>query len=161
MPAGEGVGLVQITQQVVSALFFLLFGGLFYWLSGDLTIGTAADMGVGYTPRLLSFGCLSVGAILMAAAILGRSGALSERVTFAARPLLLVTAMTAGFALVLPYLGLPVAVFALVLAAALSGERFRVLSLLSVAAGLAVLTTAVFSWALNLQLPIWPAGLGQ
>ena len=47
-------------QQYLSGLFFIAFGALAVWAGRDLTIGTAADMGIGYTPRALAIGCVAV-----------------------------------------------------------------------------------------------------
>lgn len=152
---------MRITQQAASALFFLIFGAAYLWAGADLATGTAADMGIGYAPRMLGIGCIGVGAVLMAGAVAGRTGALGEPVSFALKPLVLVTAMTAGFAFLLPWLGLPLTVTATVLAAAISGEDFRPARLVLIAAGLAAGTTLLFAYLLNLQLPIWPVLPGK
>lgn len=143
-----------MTQQIASGLFFLLFGAAYFWLATDLAMGTAADMGVGYTPRMLAVGSMGIGAILLSVGALGRGN--REPVSLAVKPLLLTTAMVAGFALLLPWLGLPLTVIACVLPAALSGEKFNFGLLLLIAIGLAVFTTLLFAWALKLQIPIWP-----
>lgn len=148
---------MRITQPVASGLFFLIFGAAFFWLAQDLPMGTAADMGVGYTPRMLAVGCTIVGAVLLAAAKLAREPA--EPVTASLAPLVLVTVMVAGFAALLPWIGLPAAVIASVLPAAFAGEAFRWPLLLAMAAGLAALTTALFAWGLKLQIPVLPAFL--
>ena len=156
---------MRITQQAASGLFFLAFGALFLWLSTSLPMGTAADMGVGYTPRLLAIGCQIVGGVLLVARLISdRQGGLgSEPVSFAGAPLLLTTVMVAGFAVALPWLGLPLTVVACVVPAAIAGETFRWPVLLAIAGGLAVRTTLLFAWALRLQIPVWPAipGLSQ
>ena len=148
---------MQINQQLASGLFFLAFDGVAFWLATELPMGTAADMGSGYTPRLLAMGCLGVGVIRAAGAFIGNVA--SEPVTLAWRPLALVTVMVAGFAVLLPLLGLPLAVIVAMLPAAVSGEVFRWPVLLAIACGLAAMTTALFAWGLKLQIPIWPAFL--
>lgn len=145
---------MRITQQSASGLFFLGFGALAWWLASSLPMGTAADMGVGYTPRMLAIGCLGVGAILLAGAIL--AGGEGEGVSIAFGPLVLVSVMVVGFAALLPVLGLPLAVIASVLPAAISGETFRWTHLLAIAGGLAALTTGLFAFGLKLQIPVLP-----
>jgi hypothetical protein len=144
-----------MTQQFASGLFFLLFGALYLWLGADLEMGSAADMGVGYTPRLLGFGTMVVGASLLAIGFSGKGN--REPVTFAPGPLALTIAMVGGFAALLPWLGLPLTIVACVLPAAISGETFRFGRLVLFAVGLAVLTTLLFAWALKLQIPILPS----
>ena len=72
------------------------------------------------------------------------------------RSLALVTAMVVAFALLLPRLGLPITVALTIAATAVSGERFRWLPLALIALGMAVLTTLLFSTALDLQIQVWP-----
>jgi hypothetical protein len=143
-------------QQFMSGLFFVAFGALAVWAGSDLTIGTAADMGIGYTPRALAIGCIGVGCVLLLQAFLAVQAEGGARLTIAWTPLLLVTLMVVAFAVLLPRLGLPVTVGLMTLAAALSGENIRWATLASVAAGMATLSTLLFSTALKLQIPVWP-----
>lgn len=145
-----------LSQQHWSGLFFVAFGSFAIWAGSGLAIGTAGDMGIGYTPRALAFGCVAVGCILLAQAYFAPVAAGEGRVTIAWWPLVLVTAMVVGFAALLPLLGLPLTVVALTMAAALSGEEFRLPLLVVIAAGMALLSTLLFSTALNLQIPVWP-----
>ncbi len=145
---------MRLSQQMASGLFFLGFGAVAFVLASQLNIGTAEDMGVGYTPRMLAVGCLIVGGVLAGGALFKRGE--GEPVSLAAGPLVLVTVMVAGFALLLPWLGLPLTVIASVLPAAVSGETFRWSYLFGIAAALAALTTVLFAWGLKLQIPVWP-----
>jgi small-conductance mechanosensitive channel len=143
-------------QQYLSGLFFIAFGALAVWAGSDLTIGTAADMGIGYTPRALAIGCIACGCLLLAQALFSSPADDQVRVSIAWRPLVLVTLMVIGFAFLLPRLGLPLTVALLTAAAAFSGEKFHWPALGAIAAGMAVLSTLLFSTALNLQIPVWP-----
>lgn len=143
-------------QQYLSGLFFIVFGALAVWAGNDLTIGTAADMGIGYTPRALAIGCIGVGCLLMGQAYRAAPAGDGNRVEIAWRPLLLVTIMVIGFGLLLPRLGLPLTVAVMTAAAALSGENFNWTMLALIAVGMAVLSLLLFSTALNLQIPVWP-----
>ncbi len=143
-------------QQYLSGLFFIAFGALAVWAGRDLAIGTAADMGIGYTPRALAIGCVAVGCVLLAQAFFAPSADEGARLSIAWRPLLLVTIMVIGFAFLLPRLGLPLTVAIMTGAAAFSGENFHWPALGAIAAGMAVLSTLLFSTALNLQIQVWP-----
>lgn len=149
---------MQLSQTRASALFFIGFGALGLVLSADLTMGTVADMGPGWVPRALAIICMLIGAALLAESLLARDQ--GQPVSIAIRPLLLVTAMVVGFAMLLPFLGLPLTVVLAMVPAGLSGEQFRWPSLLVIAAVVAALTTALFAWALNLQIPVLPAFWG-
>lgn len=145
---------LQIRRQLASGLFFVLFGALTLWLGADMAVGTAADMGVGYVPRMLALGCVGVGLWQLGVGLMHGRG---EVAILNLRPIAFVIASIAGFAFVLPYAGLPLTVLLLVLAAAFSGEihdRSRMLlTALILAAGSALL----FGILLQLQIPLLPA----
>lgn len=145
---------MRVSQQTASGLFFILFGAGFLWLGSDLTMGTAADMGPGYVPRWLALGCMGVGIVQLAIGAVGRG--LVEAVTFDLKATLIATAMVGGFALALPWLGLPAAVIVSMLPAILSGEKLKIGVLLAIAAGLAAFATILFVWGLKLLIPVWP-----
>ena len=145
-----------LRQRHWSGLFFIAFGAFAVWAGSDLAIGTAADMGIGYTPRALAIGCIGVGCSLLTQAFFAPTDADDPSVTIAWRPLLLVVAMVVGFGILLPRLGLPLTVALMTVPAALSGEDFHWPTLAAIAAGMALLSTLLFSTALNLQIPVWP-----
>lgn len=145
-----------VQQQYLSGLFFIAFGAFAVWAGRDLAIGTAAEMGIGYTPRALAIGCIVIGCILLLQAFAATAAEESPRVSVAWRPLVLVTLMVIGFGILLPYLGLPITVALITLMAGLSGETFRWPMLVAMAVGLAVMSLLLFSTALNLQIPVWP-----
>lgn len=147
---------MRIGQQTATSLFFLAFGAAAFWVSTGMPIGTAAEMGVGYVPWLLSLGCIATGVLQLATAILSRTP--GDAVNVAVRPALFVTVMIVGFALLLPVLGLPLTVALLVVAAGLSGEGFDWRILAATAVLLAAGATLLFAVALRLQVPIWPLG---
>ena len=145
-----------VQQQFLSGFFFVAFGAFATWAGSDLTVGTAADMGIGYTPRALAIGCIAVGCILLVQAYLVAPAGDSAQVAIAWRPLALVTLMVISFGVLLPYLGLPITVALMIAMAALSGERFHWPTLGAIAVGMAVLSLLLFSTALKLQIPVWP-----
>jgi hypothetical protein len=180
---------VRISQSLLSGLFFVAFGTATLTAGSPLEMGTAGDMGTGYTPRLLAYGLLVIGVLLLIkAALLSIATTRRSRTTMRPRPassegqdscsitrvvttatrryrfrapalrsLVIVTAMTVAFALLLPRLGLPLTVVALILASAIAGEKIRWPLLLALALGFAGLTTILFAYALRLQFPVWPA----
>jgi len=145
-----------VQQQYLSGLFFIAFGAFAVWAGNDLAIGTAADMGIGYTPRALAIGCIAVGCLLLVQAFLASPAGEDARLAIAWRPLLLVSLMVIGFGILLPRLGLPLTVALMTAGAALSGEKFHWPTLAAIAAGMAVMSMLLFSSALKLQIPVWP-----
>lgn len=133
-----------MNQEVARGLFFLGFGALGVWLGGAMEIGTAAEMGVGYVPRALSIGCAGLGALILTMSAI-RSDPLAASVTLAVRPLVVVSALVAGFALALPWLGLPVTIVVIVLLGAMSGEVVDIRTLAKTALVLASVPRCCFT----------------
>jgi hypothetical protein len=147
---------LRIGQQTAASLFFLAFGVAAFWVSLSMPIGTAADMGVGYVPWLLSLGSIAVGVIQLTTAMFSKDR--GDAVVIEVQPMLFVTAMIVGFAALLPILGLPLTTGLLVLAAAASGEAFDWRILVLTAIGLAAGSALLFAVVLRLQVPVWPQG---
>lgn len=145
---------LRLNQALASSLFFIGFGAIVLWLSSDMQIGTAAEMGVGYVPWHLGLGSILVGAISLVLMRLGQAPA--ESVAVEIRPLVYVPVLIACFAFLLPVLGLPVTVGLLVLATLASGEDFDWRWLLLTAIALAAGTAVLFVVLLQLQIPLWP-----
>ena len=144
-----------IGQQAAKGLFFLVFGSLGWLLGRDMPIGVAGDMGVGYVPRALSYGCIAIGAVILGSALTTHRSRLPINLDW--KPALIVTVLVLAFAVLLPWLGLPLTIIAIVLAAAVSGEKFSWPVLTLTALGLAVASTLLFHTLLRLQVPVWPA----
>ena len=145
----------MVSRRNGAAVFFMLFGGLALWLGRELPVGTAGEMGVGYTPRMLAFGCVGIGLLLLTQSLL--SGGAREAISFALRPAIFVTVLVLGFAALLPWAGLPLTIVALTLAAGASGESFRWPVLIGTAVALAAISTGLFAYLLKLQVPVWPS----
>lgn len=149
----EPIVRLRIRQQLASGLFFVCFGALALWLGSDMSIGTAAEMGVGYVPRLLAFGCIGVGAWQLGAGVLRSWG---EVATINVWPIVFVVGTIIAFAALLPYAGLPLTVFLLVLSAMLSGETYDRNRMLITAVLLAAGAALLFGIVLRLQIPLLP-----
>lgn len=145
----------MVSQRSGAAVFFVLFGGVALWLGRELPVGTAGEMGVGYTPRMLALGCVGIGLLLLVQSVL--SAGPREAIRFSPRPTIFVTVLVLGFAALLPWAGLPLTIAALTLAAGASGESFRWPVLIATAVILAAVSTGLFAYLLKLQVPVWPS----
>ena len=135
------------------ALFLIALGGVAYALAAELPVGSATSMGPGYVPRGLAL------LIVLCGLVQGARAVVAERTPLPAvaiRPLLMVAAAVALFAILLRFAGLAVTSFVVVLAAgfAASDARWREGALLAL--GLAIFSVALFVLALGLPIPIWP-----
>ncbi|CAH1687606.1 Tripartite tricarboxylate transporter TctB family protein [Hyphomicrobiales bacterium] len=141
---------MPITKDGIGGVLFIAIGLTALMLARHYPAGSALSMGPGFVPVIVSSLLLGLGVLLFCRSILHRDGE-QERVTIAWRPLLLVTAAIAGFALLIQF-GLIVAVTYLVIAAWVAdpNRSIRALpALIVVGIGMTVLIFKV-----GLQLPI-------
>ena len=143
-----------------AGLIFIAFGVVFAWGATTYRMGVRSRMGPGYFPFVL--GCLLA---LLGLALVVRSlafagdGSKVERLHF--KPLTLILASIAAFALLLNAAGLVLALLALILISSLAGEEFSLKESMVNAAILIVASLLLFVRGLQLQFPIWPAFLGR
>jgi len=136
---------------VLSGLMFAGMGTLALILGRDLNMGTAARMGPGYVPWLLSWTLIVLGAAMAGRGLL-RGGA---RVDFGHwRPVILVTVAALSFGLLLEAAGLLPALVVLVVLAALGGAESRRWETVGLTVFLAVLSIGIFKIGLGMSFPI-------
>lgn len=134
------------------AVFLVALGALGFALSSQLTIGSAASMGPGYVPRGLS------AMIMLYGLALGVRAVFSGRQSFpeiAFRPLLLISASVALFAIVLPLVGLAVTSAAVVICAGFAAYDVRLRENAVLALALSAFAVLLFVKALGLPIAIW------
>jgi hypothetical protein len=161
---------------------FLAFGAAALGLARDLPMGTAGRMGPGYFPTVLGGLLALVGAAVMARAVLrglrAGSPALAQdpappapagapppapagrEPPFAWRPLVLVTAATAAFGILLRGAGLVPATLVLVIGSAWASPKFSLRTAVPLAVGSAIFCALVFVKALGVPLPIFGSWFG-
>jgi len=138
----------------------LAFGGLLIavgaiaWiLVADLPVGSATSMGPGYVPRGLALIIAIFGVVQCVRALA------APHVQFPAtalRPVLLIGASVAAFALLLRVAGLAITSIVVVIVAGYAASDVRFRENLLLAFGLAVFAVALFVYGLGLPIPIWP-----
>lgn len=121
--------------------------------------GSASNMGGGYVPRALSLFLLGMGLFYSIRGFLLRPRVAIPAVRW--KPLGLVVASIASFALTLETLGLFAATLVMTLFASLANRERRWVEMLVFAVGMAAFTVAVFIVGLKLALPVWPAFAGN
>jgi hypothetical protein len=135
------------------AAFLVALGAFAFVLASDLTVGTAAAMGPGYVPRGLAL------IIMVYGAVLGLRAAFSGPQAFPAvawRPLLLVSAAVAVFAVLLPVVGLALTSFAVVICSGLAAYDVRLRENALLALALAIFAVLLFVTVLGLPIQVWP-----
>ncbi len=141
------------TPDLAFAVFLIALGALALALASPLAVGTAAAMGPGYVPRGLAI------LIMVYGAVLGVRALFSGRTAMPAiewRPLLLIFGAVALFALLLPFAGLALTSFALVICAGFAAYDVRFRENAIAAVILAAFAVVLFVMALGLPIQVWP-----
>jgi hypothetical protein len=140
---------------VLSGLLFIVIAALGLWISRNYPVGTALRMGTGYVPRLLCWGLLGLGVIILVQGLRQPAPAL-RTTTIAWRAVLSVTIAIVAFALSLERLGLVLAIVLLTGIGALATRTLKPLETAFAAVALIVLSWGIFIAGLGLAIPVWP-----
>jgi hypothetical protein len=134
-------------------VLLIVVGAIAWMLIVDLPIGTATSMGPGFVPRGLAVMIATFGVVQCARALF------ATPVPFPAtalRPVLLVGASVASFALLLRVAGLAATAVVVVIIAGYAASDVRLRENLVLAVGMAVFAVALFVFGLGLPIPVWP-----
>jgi hypothetical protein len=145
---------IRAEKDFWSGVMFLGFALVAIVASRHYSMGNGGKMGPGYFPMMLGIALAGLGALL-----LGRSLVLEgTRVTrLQGRPILMIVLGVILFGLMIPYLGLVVALATVTAVSAFATSQSRPLEVAALAAVLAAFSVGVFVYALRLPLTIWPA----
>jgi hypothetical protein len=135
------------------AAFLVALGALAFVLADDLQVGRAGSMGPGYVPRGLALLLMLIGAGMGARALLAAHRPLPG---VAWRPLLLIGASVALFAVLLPVAGLALTSVAVVICAGFAATDVRLGENAVLGVGLAAFAVALFVAGLGLPIRVWP-----
>ena len=143
--------LIRSPKDFCAALIYLVIGVGTIVIGRDYQMGTAFKMGPAYFPTLLA-GLLSfIGLISLIRSFLQKGEPIPA---FAWKPLLLITAATVVFGLLVRGAGLIIALPLFVLMTSFASVKFRWGPSLLLAAGATVFCTLVFVTGLGVPLPI-------
>lgn len=143
----------QNPNQALTGTFLILVALLAFYLAWPLSSKTEVGLGPGFVPKAFAVVQLVLGAIMVVAACLV-PGEASE--PWQLRPLVLVLASVAFFAISIERMGLVISVTGLVLisCAANRGTTWR--EALALAAGSAIVSVLLFVKLLGLTITVWP-----
>jgi hypothetical protein len=144
---------VRNQQDLFAGILFLIIALGALWVSWDYPVGTAVRMSSGYFPRLLCFALSALGIYVLVRALAVEG----PRITAVRlRPLLMVIAGVVIFAATIDTLGVVIATILLTIIGGLASPRVRLRELIASAAILVLIVLAIFIWALELPIPLWP-----
>jgi hypothetical protein len=136
-----------------SGLVFIAIAVAFMALATRYRFGTAEKMGPGFFPIMVGILQAGLGAIL-----LGRAFVLDGPPVPRLRlpPLAITVVAVVLFGLALDWLGLAVAIAALVIVGAYADRSTRLAESIALAVALVFFSVVMFVWVLGLPLRVWP-----
>jgi hypothetical protein len=143
---------VKSPQDFGAAILFLTIGIAGIYFGRDLTFGSAARMGPGYFPTILSCIIVLIGAIVGARSLV-IEGPPIEPVRL--RPLLFILIANLAFGYLIEQIGLAITTAALAIFAAYARHNVNLQEPIALAVVLSAFAVGVFAYALGQPLPIW------
>jgi hypothetical protein len=143
---------VRSRQDLGAGLVFVAIGVAGIVFGQDLAFGSAARMGPGYFPLVLSTLIIAIGVVLAARGLLV-DGPSIERIHV--RPLFAILAAILLFGVLIERIGLALTAALLTIGAAYARRDVNLKETLLLAAGLSLFAVAVFVYALSQPLPAW------
>ena len=146
---------IRHAQDFWSGIMFLVTGLIGAWLSRAYEFGTAAKMGPGYFPSVVS-GLLIVLGIAIAVPAITRRTPGGDLPATNFKVILWVCGSIVLFGVLLTYLGLFIACFGVIFFASMASDEhsYKVSAISGLV--LAAASVAMFAWGLRLQFDVWP-----
>jgi hypothetical protein len=143
---------VKSPQDFGAGILFLAIGIAGIYFGHDLSFGSAARMGPGYFPTLLSIVIVLIGAIVGLKS-LAVEGPPIEPIKL--RPILFILIAVVVFGFLIEQIGLAITTAGLAIFAAYARSDVNLKEAVVLAVALAIFAIAVFAYALGQALPIW------
>lgn len=138
---------------LLAGVVMMGLGALGLWAGRDLTFGSAAMMGPGYLPSVISGMLLLIGAFVLMKSF-SRGSARIDDVNV--KPLIILVIAIAGFAFAGERLGFVISTVWLILIGSLADQESKWREILISTAVLTTLGALLFIYGLGVQMPIWP-----
>lgn len=144
-----------------SGLMFIGIGLAFAWGATNYSFGSSARPGPGYFPFGLGILMALLGAAVLFKALTIETEGGDPIGAFAWKPLIIIVGAMVLFGLLLPRVGMFVALPLLVITSALAGDEFHPIEALINAAIITAFSWLVFIYGLNLTIPLKPWFMGS
>jgi hypothetical protein len=153
-PRPEGhAGVIKGGQDFLCGLLFALIGAAGLWIGRDYPMGTPQRLGTGVFPRILCWGLVGIGAIVLVRGLVTYGPAIGG---WAWRPVLLIGAAAVSFALLIESAGLFAAMIVMMVLGALAGQGHRPKEFAVFAVIMLALAWVIFIWGLNMPIKVFP-----
>src|ERR1041385_5635473 len=151
MPEGTMLG-VRSPQDLGAGLVFVTIGLAAIVFGQDLAVGSAARMGPGYFPMLLSGLIIAIGLVLVARGIAVQGPPIEA---LKPRPVGVMIVSILAFGALIDWIGLALTTFLITVAAAYARRGVNLRETLLLAVGSALFAVGVFVYGLSQPLPAW------
>ena len=151
---------IKSQQDFWAGLMFVVIGIGFAWGALNYSFGSSARPGPAYFPFGLGILLALLGAFTVFESLTIETEGGDPIGDIAWKPLSIIVGSIALFGLLLPWLGMFVALPILVVTSALAGDEFHWGEALGNAAVLTIGSWAIFIYGLNLVIPLWPSFIG-
>lgn len=138
---------------LLASAIFIGLGTLVLWSTRDLTVGSAAMMGPGYMPMMIGSLVIILGLVV---GLIGLFKGGEPIGTVQLRPLVILLASVAGFALAAESAGFIIAAAGLIIFGSTADREWRVREVLISSALLTLFGLVVFIYGLDVQMPVGP-----
>lgn len=152
---------IKSQKDFVSGLMFIVVGIAFAWGATEYSFGNSARPGPGYFPFGLGILLAILGALVTFSSLTIETEDGEPIGHIGWKPLFIIVGSVVLFGATLPRLGMLVSLPLMIIVASLAGDEFNWRDAIIAAVVLTALSWFVFSWALNLVIPLWPAWLSQ
>ncbi len=136
---------------------FLLVGIGFAWGALNYSFGSSARPGPGYFPFGLGILLALLGGLTLFESLTIETEGGEPIGSIAWKPLSIIVGSMALFGVLLPWLGMFIALPILVITSAFAGDEFHLGEAVINAVVLTIGSWAIFIWGLNLVIPLWPS----
>lgn len=143
-----------------SGVMFIVVGIGFAWGATEYSFGSSARPGPAYFPFGLGLIMAALGALILVKALFVGAGEGDKFGSVAWKPLGVIVGSMVLFGFLLPWLGMFIALPALVVTSALAGDEFHWKEALINAVVITAFSWLVFIYGLNLVIPLWPKFVG-
>jgi len=145
---------IRAEKDFWSGVMFLGFALVAIVAARGYSMGSGGKMGPGYFPMLLGVALAGLGALLVGRSLVIEGARMTQ---MQVRPTLMIVLGVILFGLMIPYLGLVIALATVTAVSAFASRESRPLEVAALAAVLAAFSVGIFVYALRLPLTVWPA----
>ena len=147
--------LIRNQRAFAAGALFLAVSIFYFTMSFNYVHGTAARMGPGFFPKMVSIALAAIGLIVLIGSVAPKAH-IEKLEKWDFKGLLWIAGSVALFGLLLPPLGLVISLAALIIVASLASPEFGWRGAIINTVVLIVFCVAVFVYGINLQFPVWP-----